>query len=224
MKGSCVFSNHPREFNDPMPLTHATITDVSHPNRQPVPVLFNPSELAVDAGSHYASMPVPGLSMPILQYIRGEAEVLNLELFLDRTDQGRDVQTDIDELLRLVTIDSELHAPPVVDFAWSRFRFTGVVTSLRRRMTLFAEDGRPLRARLNLSLRSYKSAEVQLRELKLSSPDRSHARVLREGETLAHVAYDVYGDPRLWRPIAEANGIRRPRFIPPGTPLWIPAL
>ena len=207
-----------------MALTPATLTDVSHPNRTPVPVLFNPTDLSVDAGSHYASMPVPGLSMPILQYIRGESQVLNLELFLDRTDQGGDVQADIDNLLLLVTIDSELHSPPVVDFAWSTFRFTGVVTSLRRKMTLFAEDGRPLRARLTLSLKSYKSAEVQLRELKLSSPDRSHARVLREGETLAHVAYDVYGDPRHWRPIAAANGIRRPRFIPPGTPLWIPAL
>ena len=207
-----------------MALTPATLTDVSHPNRSPVPVLFNPTDLSVDSGSHYASMPVPGLSMPILQYIRGESQVLNLELFLDRTDQGGDVQADIDNLLLLVTIDSELHSPPVVDFAWSTFRFTGVVTSLRRKMTLFAEDGRPLRARLTLSLKSYKSAEVQLRELKLSSPDRSHARVLREGETLAHVAYDVYGDPRHWRPIAAANGIRRPRFIPPGTPLWIPAL
>ena len=73
-------------------------------------------------------------------------------------------------------------------------------------------------------MRSYKSAEVQLRELKLSSPDRSHVRVLREGETLAHIANEAYGDPRMWRPIALANGIERPRFIAPGTPLRIPAL
>ena len=84
--------------------------------------------------------------------------------------------------------------------------------------------GRALRARLSVAMRSYKSAEVQLRELKLSSPDRSHVRVLREGETLAHIANEAYGDPRMWRPIALANGIERPRFIAPGTPLRIPAL
>jgi nucleoid-associated protein YgaU len=102
--------------------------------------------------------------------------------------------------------------------------FTGVVASLHKKMTLFSEDGRTLRARLTLSLKSYKSAEVQLRELNLSSPDRTHVRVLREGETLAHIAREVYGDPRIWRPIALANGVERPRFIAPGTPLRIPAL
>lgn len=207
-----------------MSLTKATLQDVSHADQKPVAVLFNPTDLAVDRGSHYAAMPVPGLSMPILQYIRGESDVLHLELFLDCTDAGTNVEDDIQRIERFVQIDSSLHAPPVVEFAWAKYHFTGVVTSLRKKMTLFAEDGRILRARLTASIRSYKSAEVQLRELKLSSPDRSHVRVLRENETLAHIAYEVYGDPRMWRPIALANGIQRPRFVAPGTPLWIPAL
>jgi hypothetical protein len=209
-------------------LAKATITDVSHahgdPARKVVTVLFNPTDLSVEHGSHYASMPVPGLSMPILQYIRGESDMLSLELFLDATDRNSDVESDLTALDNFVLIDSGLHAPPVAEFAWGKFSFTGVVTSLRRKMTLFSEDGRVLRARVTLSIRSYKSAEVQLRELKLSSPDRTHVRVLREGETLAHIAYEVYGDPRMWRPIALANGIERPRFVGPGTPLQIPAL
>jgi nucleoid-associated protein YgaU len=49
-------------------------------------------------------------------------------------------------------------------------------------------------------------------------------RVLREGETLALVAAEAYGDPRLWRLIAEENGIDRPRFVAPGTPLRVPAI
>jgi contractile injection system tube protein len=207
-----------------MALVKATIRDVSHANSTPIAVLFNPTDISVDRSSHYASMPVPGLSMPILQYIRGESDVLQLELFLDRTDQNSDIETDLAALDGFVTIDSALHAPPVIQFDWGQFSFTGVVTSLRKRMTLFSEDGRVLRARLTMSVRSYKSAEVQLRDLKLSSPDRTHVRVLREGETLAHIANEVYGDPRMWRPIALANAIERPRFIPAGTPLLIPAL
>jgi len=211
-----------------MPLVLATLTDVSHaagdPARKTVQVLFNPSDLAVDSGSHYASMPVPGLSMPILQYIRGESNMLHLELFLDATDKGLDVESDIANLETFIRIDSSLHAPPVVEFEWGKFSFTGVVTSLREKMTLFSEDGRRLRARMSISFRSYKAAEVQLRELKLSSPDRTHTRVFREGETLAQIAGEVYGDPRMWRPIALANNIERPRFIEPGTPLQIPAL
>jgi nucleoid-associated protein YgaU len=74
-----------------------------------------------------------------------------------------------------------------------------------------------------MSFKSYKSGEVQRRDLKLSSPDRTHIRVLRAGETLAHIAQEAYGDPRAWRPIADANGIERPRFVPPGTALKVPA-
>jgi nucleoid-associated protein YgaU len=207
-----------------MPLVKAEIRDVSNIKGAVVKVLFNPTDLSRDRGSHYASMPVPGLAMPILQYIRGESEILTLELFLDRTDSGSDIDADIGTLEKLIEIGSALHAPPVVDFVWGTFCFTGVITSIRERMTLFSEDGRRLRARLAMSFKSYKSAEVQLRDLKLSSPDRSHTRVLREGETLAHIAFEVYGDPRMWRPIALANGITRPRFIQPGTPLLIPAL
>ena len=211
-----------------MSLVPATLTDVSHaasdPSRKVVTVLFNPTDLTMDSSSHYASMPVPGLAMPILQYIRGESDVLHLELFLDATDQGLDVEQNISDLETFIRIDSALHAPPVVEFEWASFSFTGVVTSLREKMTLFAEDGRRLRARMSLSFKSYKAAEVQLRELKLASPDRSHARVVREGETLAHIAYAEYGDPRMWRPIALANNVERPRFIESGTPLWIPAL
>ena len=85
--------------------TKATITDVSHaasdPSQKVVNVLFNPTDLSVDRGSHYASMPVPGLSMPILQYIRGESDVLHLELFLDRTDQSSDIESDIVRARRL---------------------------------------------------------------------------------------------------------------------------
>jgi hypothetical protein len=211
-----------------MSLVKATITDVSRAQGDPaqtvVTVLFNPTDVTVERASHYASMPVPGLSMPILQYIRGESDVLSLELFLDKTDLPGDIVKDLAQLETFVQIDSSLHAPPVAEFSWGSTCFTGVVTSLRRKMTLFSEDGRVLRARVTLSLKSYKSAEVQLRDLKLSSADRTHVRVLREGETLAHIAYEVYGDPRMWRPIALANGIERPRFIDPGTPLVIPAM
>ena len=74
-----------------------------------------------------------------------------------------------------------------------------------------------------LSIESYESVEVQLRELRRSSPDRTRVRVFRDGETLPLLAYEAYGDARLWRLIAKENKIARPRFIQPGTPLRNPS-
>ena len=103
-------------------------------------------------------------------------------------------------------------------------KFYGVVTSFKEKYQLFDESGKVLRARVTLSIKSYEAVEVQLREMRLKSPDRTRVRVVREGETLAAISAEVYGNPRLWRVIAEANRIHRPRFVEPGTPLHIPAL
>lgn len=209
-----------------MPLQKARLVNVSVPSEPFVDVLFNPTDYSLDRGSSYASMPVPGLQTPIQQYIRGEADILTLELFIDGTqDTSADnVNTKLEDLRRFIRIDGSLHSPPVCRFEWGDVKFTGTVTSLREKHTLFDSNGKVRRARVQMTLRAYKSAEVQLRELKPSSPDRTHVRVLREGETLSSIAAEVYGDPRLWRPIAQANGVDRPRSVRPGTPLKIPAL
>ncbi|MBK7954308.1 MAG: LysM peptidoglycan-binding domain-containing protein [Candidatus Accumulibacter sp.] len=37
---------------------------------------------------------------------------------------------------------------------------------------------------------------------------------VKSGDTLPMIAAQVYGDPRLWRPIADANGIANPLRFP----------
>ena len=205
----------------------ATVTDVSSiPQKDPIVVMFNPTDLSVERRSRYASMPVPGLQTPILQYVRGQADQLRMELFLDATKGlgRRTVEDALTELRKFVTIDGTLHAPPVLRFDWGKVHFTGVVTSLDEKLTLFSEQGHAIRARVDITLRKYESAEVQLRNLKKSSPDRTHVRVVRDGERLTQLAFEAYGDPRHWRPIAEANDVDRPRFVPTGKLLKIPSL
>lgn len=209
-----------------MGLTKARLVNVSVEPEVAVEVLFNPTEYGVDRGASYAELAVPGLATPILQFVRGEAQTMNLELFLDRTDQRAGLEEDLARIRDFVEINGRLHAPPVCRFEWGENpdTFQGVVTSLKESYLLFDEQGRVLRAKATLTIKSYTPVEVQLRELRLESPDRARVRVLREGETLAHLATEAYGDPRLWRVIAEANAIDRPRFVAVGTPLMIPAL
>jgi hypothetical protein len=216
-----------------MALQKARLVNVSVNPPVWVDVLFNPTEYGIDRGASYADLPVPGLETPILQFVRGEAESLTVELFLDRSDQGNPVEGDLAKLRQFVQIDPALHAPPVCSFQWGANvqlhnppgpGFQGVVTALKEKYSLFDDQGHILRARVTLTLKSYKPAEVQLREISRQSPDRSHVRVVREGERLDQLASEVYGNPRLWRVIAAANNIERPRFLRSGTPLLLPAL
>jgi hypothetical protein len=121
-----------------MGLERATLKNVSKPNQATISVQFNPTEYGIDRGSSYAELPVPGLRTPLLQFVRGEAQTLSLELFLDGTDQRgsgsllaseKSVNERLKQLRQFVEIDPAIHAPPVCYFHWQEVHFYGVVTS-----------------------------------------------------------------------------------------------
>lgn len=209
-----------------MGLTRAKlIASYASKNAPPViEVMFNPSELTIDQSVAYAEHPVLGSIDPVIQFVRAEGRTMNVELFLDGTNANRSVEADLAGLRQFVERNEDLHAPPLCTFTWGDVTETTVVKSLNEKYVLFGQDGSILRARVTMSLRRFETPDFQEREKKISSPDRTRVRVLREGETLAHIALEAYGDARLWQVIAEANGIDKPRFIPAGTPLKVPSL
>jgi len=65
---------------------------IQRPGRQPeeIPVEFNPTELSFTKAAQIAEIGIPGIDAPILQFIRGQAEKVTIELFFDTTDGGMD--------------------------------------------------------------------------------------------------------------------------------------
>lgn len=72
-----------------MALTKAKIwlLSVAGPRKPSIQVMFNPTEYQITRNLSYAEVGVPGLAMPLLQFVRGEAQTLQLELFLDSSDR-----------------------------------------------------------------------------------------------------------------------------------------
>lgn len=211
------------------------------PLGEPFEVQFNPTQYALNKGAQFAEVAIPGLDSPLLQFVRGDTEKLTLELFFDTTDDGMGpgatpVTTRVDPFYRLVKIDGELHAPPIVRITWGE-HFPGmttnesdrpipaldcVVDSVNREFSLFNADGIPLRATVTISLREYKTLEEQLQALNLQSADHTRVHVVRDGESLPQIAYAAYQDSRRWRVIASHNRIVNPRRLAPGTVLELP--
>ena len=102
--------------------------------------------------------------------------------------------------------------------------FRCVMEQIRQKFTLFSPDGVPLRATLTVSLREYKTLEDQLQQLNLSSPDRTHAHVVAQGDALASIADRYYQRPNDWRAIADKNSVYDPRRLKTGIVLQIPPL
>ena len=190
-----------------------------------VPVRFNPTEYQIQKQNTYAEIGIPGLETPPIQFIRGGSEKLTTELLVDTTDTLQDVRTAyVNKLLGLMSVERDTHAPPIVSLIWAGTVFRGVLEGLTVTYTLFTPTGTPLRAKLGVTIRQYRPAATELREKPRASPEFDKRHTVRRGDTLQDIAARVYADAARWRAIAEANDIRDPRRLPPGTVLRLPKL
>ena len=200
-----------------------------------IPVMFNPEEYTVNRDINYAQTAVPGLSAPIIQFVHGNAETLEMELFLDTYEShkesnrtlnkaGADVRTLVRSVTNLMTIEPSTHAPPVLLFTWASLSFTCVLTRATQHYIMFLPDGTPVRARVQVTFSEFRNVDLEAKEIKRETADYSKLHMVRQGESLTTIAAAEYGDPRLWRPIALRNLIDDPRTLEAGTRLLVPQL
>lgn len=200
--------------------------------------LFNPSEFTIQRSVNYAEHKVPGLDRPILQFINGEAEVMRFSLFFDTYAAGTDTndwklalttklptyfKTDVrkytDPFYKLLDVDEDTHKPNMVEFEWGNIKFKGYITDIQEKFTMFSSQGKPLRATLDITIKSTKK-DNNVR----NSPDRTKHHVLESGDRLYAIAKEEYGSCAEWRRIAVANHIDNPRLLKSGESIVIPAI
>jgi Contractile injection system tube protein/LysM domain len=205
---------------------------------------FNPKEYTITKANKWDIKPVVGAGLPTAQFGGGDARTLSLELLFDDSDGiNGDVRGVIDVLFKLMEVDSKLGSsknaarPPMIEFGWgSTSTFQAVAKSLKVQYLLFRPDGTPIRAIATIDL-----AQVEKAVGKGTGGSGSRTRqnapgtnpttvstgglsshIVRDGDSLQSIAYESYGDPTLWRAIAEANGVDDPMHLRRGTTLSIP--
>jgi hypothetical protein len=198
-------------------------------------VQFNPEEYTLNKDVNYAQVGIPGLNSPVLQFVHGGLQTLEMELLMDTYEvhsvggrtlnqAGDDVRKLVQKLALLMEVDNSTHAPPPAVFSWGNLTFSCVLARMSQKYILFLPDGTPVRARLQVTFNEYKPADLDSKETKRETSDYSRFHVVHQGETLSQIAHQVYGNPKLWRPIAILNRIDHPRRLLAGQTLLIPQL
>ncbi|GAA0436010.1 peptidoglycan-binding protein [Acrocarpospora corrugata] len=201
-------------------------------------VMYNPDELKFEQGNTFAEVGIPGLDTPPIQYIRGKARTLSMELFFDTYESGQDVRAFTGPIVALLDRRRQTMAPPVLLFSLGQVQLRCVLVEAGQRYTMFLRDGTPVRSTMSVRLQEYAEVAVEIRHgLFAGSPTVTavadlaaaavtgrdatvHLTVL--GETLSSIAAAYLGDPGQWRRIADANRVLDPFDVPPGTRLVIP--
>ncbi|PZS32183.1 MAG: peptidase M23 [Pseudonocardiales bacterium] len=191
---------------------------------------FNPKEYTVAKTAEWkrnASKGAKQSSMP--EFVGPQARTITLEMFLDAAEKaGKDVVADIETLMAcLVPLPASgpKALPPFVQFGWGKLVIlTAYVKSVSVKITMFRADGSPVRATCSLTLEEVPNKKVKPQNPTSGALHASSSHVIVAGDSLASLAYSEYGDPTLWRAIADANRIDDPLRLQPGRRLVLPAI
>jgi hypothetical protein len=199
-------------------LEKATI--INTVTNEKISVMYNPEEFKLDQGNTFAEAGIPGLNAPPIQYVRGRARTLTMDLFFDTYESGQDVRVYTGQVVNLLNTLPQTKAPPVLLFSMGRFNFECVLVDAGQRYTMFLRDGTPVRATLSTRFQEYVRVDITIQQGLFIGPPSLQNYI--QGQTLSGLASDYLGNPSQWRAIAQANNIDDPFHIPPGTPLVIP--
>lgn len=141
----------------------AATVRLSRVEGEPVEMLFNPTELAVDKSVPWQKAPTSEGDAPDLEFTSADGRSLSFELVFDTFETKEDVHAKfIAGIEQLTLIDPNLKRPPLVKVVWGPGTpaFKGVIESLSVRYTLFLPDGTPCRATVNLKIKEASRASA----------------------------------------------------------------
>lgn len=197
--------------------------------RGTIPFQFNPKEVTITKSARWGREPAKAAkSAGPVEFSGADPCKLSLEMFFDATgNHDGSVVSAVELLLRCCVPtekarDTDKPSPVLVVFEWGKIRsFPAFVTQVSVKYTLFAADGTPIRASCSVSLEEMPSDPAKQNPTSGGVTVR-RVRTVLEGDSLASLAYEEYGEPRLWRPLAVYNGIDDPMNLTLGQGLMIP--
>jgi len=118
-----------------------------------IEVHFNPESLQYTITNNLQSQ---GSGNSTKQYVSDSTGKLTLDLIFDNTGSGEDIRLKTVQIAKLMEPSGEgsEKAPPVVNFEWGLYKFSGMVESYKEMIDFFSANGVPLRASVNLTLSS----------------------------------------------------------------------
>lgn len=194
------------------------------------PVLVNPASYQREHKLKYNDSEATGKAASELRFQGTEPEVFSCELHFDSTGimdgiKRPDVVVETEAFKEFLTrLDREGHEPRHFMLLWGTLLFKGRMEALSITYTRFSADGRPTRAKANVTFKASEAESLLSAILDLRSPDLTHRRVVREGDTLANLCHEIYGDIHLTPRVAAANDLASYRRLPVGRTLFFPPL
>jgi hypothetical protein len=188
----------------------------------------NPNEITLSYEMEYDSAQGSGTTGSRMEFKKVKPGDMSLTFFLDGTGaSGRalDVQDKIAEFQAVTGYDGSIHRPNYLKVVWGTLQVKRcVLKSATIAYKLFKPDGVPLRAVITANFTDNSDDQTRVALAQDESPDLTHVRLVKAGDTLPLLCYQIYGDPAYYLEAARVNRLDQFRVLRPGTHIVFPPL
>jgi hypothetical protein len=189
--------------------------------------MFNPESFSIATRLNNERTVKPGGTGTEIRFRNIEARSYSFEFLVDgtgATGEKREVFADVELFKYTVGYVGILHRPHYLILNWGLFLAKCVLDSMTVTYDLFRKDGTPLRARITATFLEY--IENLLEELlsDRSSPDLTHERIVKEGDTLPLLTHQIYGDSSYYPEVARVNRLNNFRSLKAGDRIIFPPI
>lgn len=184
-----------------------------------------------------------GTSAAAPRFNRALPEDLELEFIFDRTgvitdygaagtednktfkDEGGGIIDDIENFKKVIfDYNGDEHRPNYLIISWGTLLFKGTLSEMGITFKLFKSDGTPLRAVANAKFKGFVEDNLRVAKENNSSPDLTHIRIVKEGDTLPLMTFRIYGDSKYYLEVAKVNEITNFRKLKVGQKIFFPPI
>ena len=197
----------------------------------PVDAMFNPETYSRNYEVKYNQSDVIGENETTLIFKGMTGSDMKLKLIADGTGvvplpKGiSSVDAYIQKIKDLTySFQGTNHRPNFLKIVWGSLSMICVCKTLNINYTLFQEDGTALRATIELGLSETIDFKTKAKEAQKSSPDLTHIRTVKAGDSLALMTYRIYGDSAYYMEVAKANRLTSVQAIKPGDQIYFPPI
>jgi nucleoid-associated protein YgaU len=194
--------------------------------------LMNPEKYTFHYKIEQDEQQAAGTSAVSPRFNKQLPENLELEFFFDRSGviAGKEavesgIIDDIEKFKKVILdYNGDEHKPNYLIISWGSLLFKGSLTEMDIEFKLFKPDGTPIRALAKAKFQGFVEDDLRAARENNKSPDLTHLRIVKEGDTLPLMSYRIYGDSKYYLEVAKANKIINFRKLKTGQEIFFPPI
>ena len=177
----------------------------------PITAMINPENYTLETKVEFNNGQAAGTSGSQPRFEKKPPGELAFEFLYDNTGiiDGKKRDDISDDLAKLndflMGYDGDIHQTRFFKFVWGTSLMKGVCSSLSITYKLFNPDGKPIRAICKVTIREVAEEEQRVLSENNSSPDLTHFRIVKKGDTLPLMCFKIYGDSKYYIQVAQSE-------------------